>query len=59
MFKKLLDKIKCKLACCFQSKCTMKLNDTDADGVPDELDVEIRDKEDKIIDELSKKYSFI
>ena len=59
MFKKLLNRIKCKLACCLGSKCEVKLNDTDADGVPDEIQVEIRDKEDKIIDELSRKYSIV
>ena len=57
MFKKLLNRIKCKLACCLGSKCEVKLNDTDADGVPDELEVEIRDKQDEVID--SKKYSFV
>ena len=57
MFKKLLNRIKCKLACCLGSKCEVKLNDTDADGIPDELEVEIRDKQDEVID--SKKYSFV
>tara|TARA_R110000803_G_scaffold94212_2_gene161769 strand:+ start:1160 stop:1267 length:108 start_codon:yes stop_codon:yes gene_type:complete len=35
----------------------VKLNDTDSDGVPDEIQVEIRDKQDEVID--SKKYSFV
>lgn len=59
MFKKFLEKLKCKFTCCFQSRCTMKLNDTDGNNIPDELEIEVRDREDKMIDILSKKYSIV
>ncbi len=44
MFNKLLKRIKCKLSCCFQSKCSIKVNDTNDDGIPDEIKVDVRDK---------------
>jgi hypothetical protein len=36
--KKLLKKIKCRIFICCQSKCS--LNDTNGDGIPDELKIE-------------------
>lgn len=36
MLKKLLKNIKCKLFMCCQSKCSLELNDTDNNGIPDE-----------------------
>lgn len=46
MLKKILTKIKCKLFVCCGSKCS--INDTNNDGVPDELVVEKLEGDEKI-----------
>jgi hypothetical protein len=43
MLKKILTKIRCKLFVCCGSKCS--INDTDDDGIPDELVIENLDPE--------------
>lgn len=42
---KLLKKIKCKVFFCLGSKCT--LNDTDQNGIPDQLTIENLEEHDK------------
>ena len=38
MLKKLLKRIKCKIAICCNSNCS--INDTDKDGIPDQIVIE-------------------
>ena len=37
MLKQLFKKLKCKLFSVCGSKCQISLNDTDSDGIPDEI----------------------
>ena len=52
MLKKILTKIRCKLFVCCGSKCSV--NDTDNDGIPDELVVEKIEAEKERADYLEK-----
>jgi len=47
MLKKLLKRIQCKIAICCNSKCS--INDTDKDGIPDEIVIENENEDKKIV----------
>jgi len=47
MLKKLLKRIQCKIAICCNSKCS--INDTDNDGIPDEIVIENENEDKKIV----------
>ena len=64
MFKKLLEKLKriwCSMKCCFESKCSLDATDTDGDGIPDEINLNLDNVINKLkynLDENQRRKSF-
>ncbi len=54
---KFLKKVKCKVFVCCKSKCT--INDTNNNGIPDELTIENLEEHDKSEMSYAKKYKVV